>query len=168
LGFDGDGTDDSVVVNDSSTLDINNSVSVQAWVKWNVFKNYGVLFEKGSSGSGVTFNYAVWSYVDNITGIIGNGSTSISTGALATSTAPIGTWHRVALTADGSRLKLFINSSVVKNVQQTIALTPNNYNFFIGAGQSNGYVIDGYIDDVRIYNRALSDAEIRAIYNATR
>jgi prepilin-type N-terminal cleavage/methylation domain-containing protein len=39
---------------------------------------------------------------------------------------------------------------------------------FIGQSTSGGLFFNGIIDDVRVYNRALSAAEIQAIYNATR
>jgi len=38
----------------------------------------------------------------------------------------------------------------------------------IGQGQSNDYWFNGLIDDVRVYNRALSASEIQAMYNATK
>jgi hypothetical protein len=46
-----------------------------------------------------------------------------------------------------------------------------DYALNFGSANNSAYQInqlEGYIDEVRIYNRALSVAEIQAIYNATR
>jgi hypothetical protein len=75
----------------------------------------------------------------------------------------ISTWHFVALTTSGSNITLFLdgNSSAFV-VSYPLSVTGA---IKIGArGDYNG-PLSGLIDDVRIYNRALSAAEISALYN---
>jgi hypothetical protein len=78
----------------------------------------------------------------------------------------LNTWTHVAGTANGSVAKSYMNGVEVGSVAAGATYEgysiPNN---FIGGG--HGY-FNGLIDDVRIYNRALSAAEIQAIYNATK
>jgi hypothetical protein len=54
---------------------------------------------------------------------------------------------------------------MVSSVTQTISMKVDSNPVRIGGG--NVY-FGGTIDDVRIYNRALSDSEIKALYDATK
>ena len=78
------------------------------------------------------------------------------------------TWFFVAGTWDGSNMKLYVNGVLVGSTAQTIVPNPQ-YSTFIGTDPSNptqNNPFEGEIADVRIYNRALSAAEIQAIYDA--
>ena len=74
-------------------------------------------------------------------------------------------WHHCVITIDGSAvLKVFVDG-----IPRQVSVPPQNSGFDIpksplriGAPLSGPY--DGLIDDVRIYNRALSDAEVAALY----
>ena len=83
-----------------------------------------------------------------------------------------GDWHHVVYTYDKGSSKLYVDGNLIST--QTVTHPPNN-NFFytsstdwtIGGIHSNncGYNAhyDGYIDDVRVYTRALNSAEIVAL-----
>jgi photosystem II stability/assembly factor-like uncharacterized protein len=76
-------------------------------------------------------------------------------------------WYHVAWTYDQSVMKLYCNGvPVATNVigAQTIAASSSNLRI---SGHDNNYgYFDGLIDEASVYNRALSAAEIAAIYNA--
>ena len=82
-------------------------------------------------------------------------------------TISIGQWSFVAVTLNGTTLTFYVNN--VSN-SLTTAGTPNASagTIYIGDFGNAGYHFNGSIDDVRIYNRALSAAEIKAIYDATK
>jgi len=76
-------------------------------------------------------------------------------------------WQQVAVTFNGSQVTLYVNGQQVQSAPRTV--TGFGYTNYIGA---NGATptdrnFSGRIDNVRIYNRVLSAAEIQAIYNAT-
>jgi len=79
-----------------------------------------------------------------------------------TSSVPLTTWSFVVGTYDGKSLKVYINS--VLDNSKSVSVTPNTgiQPLWIGKGD-NGY-FHGIIDEVCIYNRALSEEEIRALY----
>ncbi len=77
-------------------------------------------------------------------------------------TTSTGTWVHLALTHDGSNLIYYINGSEVRREVSTTDFTSNGNVLKIG-GEGNYF--DGAIDDVRIYTRALSAAEVQDIYN---
>jgi len=70
-----------------------------------------------------------------------------------------GNWHFVIITVDGKNIKLYVDSSVNVNT----FVEPDNYSsgFIMGRVQNN---IIGLIDQVRIFNRALTPDEISLLY----
>ncbi len=84
--------------------------------------------------------------------------------------APLNEWQHLVGTFDGSSAKLFVNGVEICSKTLTGAIPMSESPFLIsGYINGNGQIIDeitGKIDDVRIYNRALSATEIQEVYNA--
>ena len=59
---------------------------------------------------------------------------------------------------------LFVNSSFEKSSSNN-SIGSNNINTFIGNNSGTNYHFQGLIDDVRIYDRALSAEEVQTLYN---
>jgi hypothetical protein len=77
-------------------------------------------------------------------------------------------WQHVALTYEsGKRSCFYCNGVQIGNWQISKDLPPNNSSLLIGYDPFGGdeYFI-GDMDDVRLYNRALSEKEIRELYKA--
>ena len=79
-------------------------------------------------------------------------------------------WNHVVATSDGAgTYHIYLNGSLADNGTQgansTTYISNTGYLYIGQRGNSAGYV-NGKVNDVRIYNRALSQAEIQAIYNA--
>lgn len=77
-----------------------------------------------------------------------------------------GNWHHVAMTYDGENLRSYIDGSITATNPVSGNLTGRAAE--IGRYLSNTYVTNGYIDDVRIYGRALSAEEIKAVYDISK
>ncbi len=82
-----------------------------------------------------------------------------------------GTWYHVAMVYDGSWLKGYINGVIGGSNALSGTLQCTSYPLKIGAyAPTNGYTSKaffvGRIDELSIYNRALSGTEIQAIYAA--
>jgi hypothetical protein len=68
-----------------------------------------------------------------------------------------GTWHRVGLTWDGSTRILYVDDvEVAKDTQSTLAISSSGMNMGAGKNLEVGTFWSGLIDDIRIYNRAVS------------
>ena len=105
------------------------------------------------------------------------GSLILSNGALefnhsgATTTAITstkvndGTWHFVAMTFDGAYVRLYIDGALQGTFYGPSLGFLSFEDLYIGERGNNGNFFNGSIDDVRIYNRALSSSEITALYN---
>ncbi len=84
----------------------------------------------------------------------------------STAVPQVGAWTHLVGTYDGSTIKLYVDG--VLDVQLSYTGTPPTTGQPMSIGQrSNGtFTFDGLIDEVSIYNRALTDAEILGIFQA--
>lgn len=85
------------------------------------------------------------------------------------SAIPLNTWVHVVGTADGTTARTYLNGVEVGSVAAGNTFTSYTVpNIFIGGATGNAFVGGTYmaqsIDDVRVYNRALSAAEIKQLY----
>ena len=77
------------------------------------------------------------------------------------------TWYNVAITYDGQFAKIYVNSQLVLSSPQATTLFSNAHDLFLGKldDLTFPYWFNGDIDDLMIYNRALSQQEITNYYN---
>ena len=77
-------------------------------------------------------------------------------------------WHFIATTYDGHYAKMFLDGKLISE-ELVMVVAPNaTSRIYIGGGGSRHpmpiYMFKGAIDDLRIYNRDLSEDEIQALY----
>jgi len=160
-----DGIDDYVAVPHSSSLDLVNAFTVSVWVKYNDLSQPQVILWKGT---GYNPTYGLGTLFE------GNGFRYWLTkngGRYGAALIPIkaGVWNHVVYTYDGSTLKCYLNS-VDTNVNTAVSAPLTSYaqSLLIGKRLVEAYCpFNGIIDEVRIYNRALSQTEINELYQKT-
>lgn len=76
-----------------------------------------------------------------------------------------GAWNHIVGTYDGSVARLFVNGAERASSTISGSLAANTANVRIGNRVGNVNYWNGRIDEARIYNRALSQTEIQAMYN---
>jgi hypothetical protein len=90
-----------------------------------------------------------------------------STGALfGTETLLVNTWTHLASTYDGTTLRLYVNGVQVISRAQTGPIVVSGNPLQIGGDTFYSQYFQGKIDEVRIYNSALSGSQIRSDMNA--
>lgn len=160
-----DGIDDHVAV--SSPNLPTGDYTYEAWVNVDRNNAFQTIMESldGVGGAELELNLAAGGAVQ---------VWSNNTQRLTTATSiPIGAWSHVALTRQGSTIRVYLNG--VLQSQSGSDSGPLNFSIcplVIGVdadsactGLLNGY-LDGRIDEVRIYSRGLSQAEIQTDMNA--
>lgn len=151
--YDFDGTSDYI----TTTAKPNSEFTYSAWVYRGSGSGYKAIM---SSGSLETWLGVEYSTGDLRLHLSGGGYLDTSSGALTN-----GTWHHVVATYNGS-VAIYVDG-VSQSLSQTGTLSsPPQSNITIGkhATSSTNYWF-GKIDEVSIYNRALTSSEILALYN---
>jgi concanavalin A-like lectin/glucanase superfamily protein/Big-like domain-containing protein len=156
-----DGTNDRVDVPDANSLDLTTGMTLEAWVKptTNVGWRTALLKERGSD-----LLYAL--YTSNGSKPRTESYTGTENTAAGTTALPLNAWSHIASTYDGTNLRFYVNGTLAATKATTGAM-PNTANpLRIGGNAVWGEYFSGLIDEVRIYNRALTEAELKADMNA--
>ena len=168
-----DGTNKYDVAN-RGELQLGTTFSVAAWFK--TTKDYtgdAFIVNKGGSGSdtaGQNMNYGIW--MTSAETIKAEFETSAGTDFIATSANAYndGNWHYAVATYDGSStVRLYIDGASVAT-KSTSGATPDNTGtqpLRVGANSRtlNSFFV-GNIDEVRVWNRAVSSTEVSSQYNS--
>ncbi len=94
-------------------------------------------------------------------------------GTLASGVVNTGVWAYYAYVFNVSGSNVSINAYINGNAVGTLSWTTGYYSsyaapYYIGTFLPASYAFNGALDDVRVYNRALSATEIQNMYNATK
>ena len=174
--IDFDGIDDRVQLPDSESLKITDSLTIEAWVLIRSAPevNSGEIIFRGDDRGGLD-PYSLAAYVTNEVGFhIG----SLDGGITLKAPVAFGEFVHVAGTLDDATgmMRVYVNgelgAELETNVRPFRDLDPDS-NPSIGIGNHGGYPtsphnfpFDGLIDELAIYNRALTAEEIAGIYDA--
>src|SRR5262249_47180693 len=82
-----------------------------------------------------------------------------------TTIAQLNSWYHIAITHDGIALRLYVNGIQEGIIDALGDIVPTENVVGIGGNVQREF-FKGIIDEAQIFNRALSDAEILAIYQA--
>jgi hypothetical protein len=163
-----DGVDDYVQVADHSSLDITNELTIASWVNPDSYD--GTILAKRDFSGGERTNYHSWVDASGYIDFEFNYNNSAKGAATSVATIPTNSWSHVAITYDQQNIKIYINGVLNKTEQETDDLTPNNNVLSIGRvireSNSNFQEFDGNLDEVSIWNEAITAAEITALYNS--
>ncbi|UCF14462.1 MAG: LamG domain-containing protein, partial [Phycisphaerales bacterium] len=85
----------------------------------------------------------------------------VTQSAPASVVAP-GEWLHASATWDGSAARIYVNGEMVLEQAQTGTLVPPGLPLRIGHRNGSSHYFNGSIDEVRVYNHALTDVEIQA------
>lgn len=167
-----DGINDYITFGDINNFDATTAFTVSAWInrqgdsvsgeagtiagKWNTGEAKGWFLEIADSDHATNANQFRF-FISGVS----------DTSFYATTTTSNGTWYHVAAVYNGAMKYIYINTASSSEEATGSPTTTNDQfqaGFDTGSGGSSNY-FNGYIDDVRIYNRALSGDEIKKIYN---
>ena len=82
--------------------------------------------------------------------------------ALAGTTLPYNQWSYLAITFDGAQVRTYVNGTLVNTQALSATITARGNPMNIGADASTAQFYKGMLDDLRIYNRVLTQAQIQA------
>jgi hypothetical protein len=154
-----DGVDDVGTVPDSATLKPSN-VTIEAWVKPSTgMLTYASVATKTALNSD---GYAMYSGNGAIHFWVNDYTHNVWTAAL-----PTNAWSHVVGTYDGAKIKIYLNGTLVDQLVYSSPMAYSTAPLLIGdAAGASTYHWTGGLDDVSIYNRALTANEVAAHYGA--
>ena len=153
-----DGIDDLVSVADNPSLDLTNAVTLEAWVYATSISGYRTVALKERTG------YFSWALYANSSALAPSGRvfTTADLDATGGGTLALNRWYHLAMTYDGAAVKLFVDGTQVATRPVAGAMPVSDLPFRIGGNKIWREWFKGRIDDVRLYGRALTAAEIQA------
>lgn len=140
--------------------------TVAAWLKVNTPSAAGYSVVSKTVGSTVENSWDLGTYSLNLPAFCSSSDGNSSICDYADSAGPLNTWYHLAGTWDGSTKRLYING--VEKMFGPRAILFDTHDVTIGCDDENGshdWCLDGAVDDVRIYSRALSATEIVQLAN---
>jgi Ca2+-binding RTX toxin-like protein len=153
-----DGLDDVITVPAAADIIPSKNFTVETWVKPDVLTPYDTVLAK-EAGSFHTFSLIPEGNHVAPKAEVANSATGNNT-INATSQLPLNTWSHLALTSDANYLRLYVNGVQAASVPNSSYVYTAEGPLVIGS--YDGEYFDGAADDVRIYNRTLSAAEVKA------
>jgi len=164
------GTGSYIRVNVNTADWFYNDFSISVWVN---FKNFGspwphIIFAENNNlsfhglGSGHPIDYQKRAsfYQDGITG------PTSRIGSMLSSKLNENEWYLITIVKSGLQFKMYINSSVSASASDSTQISIVGTFITIGSDNTgrSEVSIDGSIDDIRIYNRAISATEVQQLY----
>jgi hypothetical protein len=134
-------------------------MTLEAWVRPSLTGNVRpVIYKERSTG----MSYALLAANSNSSRPVGQIRTTVDRSASAASPISTSAWTHLAVTYDGAAVRLFVNGVQVSSTASTGAIAVSTGALRIGGAPTGSDFFRGLIDDVRIYNRPLTAAQIQA------
>ena len=168
-GLQFDGVDDYVDCGNNASLDITDAITVEAWVNINVDESGRIASKHGGGSYGWTLIRGVSN--DNIEWRISTTGSDWNGGFTSLNIFKINTWYHIVATYDGSYMRMYVNGVEDTGGDFPVSLTGSinvaPASTQIGRDEVSGTsgCFPGTIDEVRIYNHALTAAEVKQLYH---
>ena len=151
------GTSALVTVPDAASLHLSSGMTLEAWVNPStVNANWRDVIYKGNDNFYLEATSTNASRPD--AGLIAGGSYA---DAFGTAALTANTWSYLTETYDGSTLRLYVNGTQVASTAHTGTIATSTNPLQIGGDSIYGQFFAGMIDEVRVYNTALTAAQIQ-------
>ena len=142
---------------DKSLVAIGNELTLEMWIKP---EKPGWAIIAGVSRSGNNSYVVAWSHTSRLDFNIWNGVLETWPFHSASQLA-LNEWHHVAGVYDSTEALIYINGELDNQKKFEGEIKHNGENFWMGARKVGGLQYHGLLDELRLYNRGLSQAEIQ-------
>ena len=162
-----------VNIPDANSLDLSQAISVEAWFKLNnVSTSAQTIVSKGVAcdhnflllvGDGAAPDEFEFTVRRTAASCDGAGEALVTTNANLVAN----TWYHVVGVADGTNKYIYLNGQLLASNSGVAPYQTNNGNMEIGtANHGTAGFLNGIVDEVSLYSKALSVSEVQGIYNA--
>lgn len=159
MAYSFDGINDFIEISDSPSLDLMSSLSLSAWVLQNDVSGGQRIIDKATVNSSDAY------MLDNSNGILGlivANQVSQSQNILSMTSS----WNLITVTYDNQFVKWYLNGQFRESDSISGNSSVNNNPLRFAANSLlNGNYLNGKLDDIGIWDRALTQQEITELYN---
>jgi formylglycine-generating enzyme required for sulfatase activity len=162
-GFDGqsasfDGIDDHIFIPTSNHPTGEVSITYSAWIRKN--GDFGSIVGVGDKLVNKRSDMLI--ETNNIQYVGESNDASVNTSEILA-----GVWTHIVITKQSQSLNFYVNGSLIGQRNTVDGQNITNTNIFIGSNPGGAENYTGDIDEVRIYNRALSQSEVQQLADST-
>lgn len=156
-----DGSTDYIDLGNPAILTAN-YITVACWVKPSSFPSFTTPLSRIASNGAPAWE--IFTQNNQVGAEVDNGSTyaSVQTGSILSA----GIWTHVAFTYDGNTLTLYVNGALQSTAPLTGTIAITTVDALIGKRWDGNY-FPGEIDDVQIYNIAVTAAQVNQLYTGS-
>ena len=165
-----DGTDEYVSAGNPTELQMTGDISVSAWFKTSNSGSQMHIAGRGANYSTSLSSWALFRRTNNGLAVQLRSGGAYQYALSPATTYNDGNWHNAVFTREVSSgyLKLYIDGSLVRTTGSvTSVLNNETQDTYIGADTTPAEYFNGDIDEVAIWNKALTLEDVQTIYNAT-
>jgi hypothetical protein len=155
--LDFDSTDDFVDCGNDASFDITGAITIEAWVKKTSSSTKGIVSKRINPIE--SYDLATDNGNKPLMQIWIDGDYEVATSGIA---LVVDTWHHVAGTYDGSNVKIYVDGVLEGTTPASGNIDTSDVPVRIGWVWQAGWNWDGLIDEVRIWNVARTEPQIRA------
>ncbi|MDD2657323.1 MAG: LamG domain-containing protein [Candidatus Pacebacteria bacterium] len=150
-----------VISTGSSSLNFSGAGSLGAFVKVSAYPaGYSSIYNSNSGNSNPRFELAI-----NSSGRVFYYNSGFN---YFTYVVPLNTWVHLSLVVSGVSATLYVNGVANETITAGASFGTGSNSPIIGSTITTAEFFNGSLDDVRIYNRALSATEVKSLYNLGR
>ena len=153
-----DGTNDWVTMADAAGLDLTTAMTLEAWVNPSALSGWQTVIMKERPG-GLAYTLYAHDNAPRPSAYINTGGGDAQ--AIGATGLPLNTWTHLAVTYDGATLRLFVNGAQAGSQAASGSIISSTSPLRVGGNSLWGEYFSGLIDEVRIYSRVLTAAEIQ-------
>ena len=165
--FNFDGYDDHIVVPHNDAQNTGAQITIDAWVKLNTESIGATIFQKRSPANVGGYVFEVNAPDPTMLQFVLMVGGTYHFAFTPPQTLKFGVWQHVAATYDGQMMRIYVDG--IERAAQPLSglIDPTQDPVVIGRNVVNPpFAWNGQIDEVELFNRALSQSEIQAIFNA--
>lgn len=166
LDFEAGDAGDKIVVPHGEPIDDLQTFTWAAWVKPESIGAERYVLSKGNKYLRIQADNEIQFIVDCVT---------TDADSVSTTTVAAATWYHIVVVYDhdgDKKVDIYVNGTEETYTTETAGagnvVADNATDFWVGAHTDSSGWVDGVVDDVRIYNRALAAAEVSNLYELTK
>lgn len=170
--FNFDGVNDHIVVPDAPNLRFTNALTLEAWIYPRSYAGFsrGIIQKWGGTLNQRSYTFDINPAGKGYIGVSSDGGFGNVIYVESVSTIPRNQWTHIAANYDGSTLKYYVNGQLDNTGVWTQGIFLGRERLIIGAAFNTSGMptsfFNGLIDEPAVFNRTLTDDDIRDIYAA--